>query len=166
MEKIIVLFIILGIIAVLAEIFPVKLIKHAVTQKYQYGRKKFFMSRAEHECYDALMVALGKEYYVFPQVHLSTILDNKIPGQNWNAALRHINQKSVDFVLCDKSYIAPVLTIELDDSSHERKDRIDRDHEVERILKQANLPLLRIINNGRFDPLVIAEQVETALNSK
>lgn len=119
--------------------------------KYLYTRKQFFLTRAEHECYDALVAAVGDQYHVFAQVHLPTILDNKVKGQDWRAALAHINRKSVDFVLCDKAYISPKLAIELDDRSHERPDRQERDREVERILSDAGVPLLRLENKGRFD---------------
>jgi very-short-patch-repair endonuclease len=127
--------------------------------KYRYTRKQFFLTRAEHECYDALIAAVGDKYHVFAQVHLPTILDNKVKGQDWRAALAHINRKSVDFVLCDKAYISPKLAIELDDKSHERPDRQERDREVERILADAGVPLLRIENKGRFDPADLAQRI-------
>lgn len=127
--------------------------------KYRYTRKQFFLTRAEHECYDALVAAVGNKYHVFAQVHLPTILDNKVKGQDWRAALAHINRKSVDFVLCDKAYISPKLAIELDDKSHERPDRQERDREVERILGDAGVPLLRLENKGRFDPQELAQRI-------
>jgi very-short-patch-repair endonuclease len=71
----------------------------------------------------------------------------------------------VDFVLCDRAYIAPKLAIELDDQTHERSDRQDRDHEVERILKTAGVPLLRLINHGRFDPSDLAQKIKAALGN-
>lgn len=112
------------------------------------------------------MSAVGHEYYIFAQVHLPTIVDHKINGQNWRGALAHINQKSVDFVLCDKAYIiAPKLAIELDDRSHERLDRVDRDHEVERILKTAGVLLLRLGNHGKFDSTELAQKIKTALDN-
>ncbi len=132
-------------------------------KKYQYKQKNFFMSRAEHECYNALVVAVGEKYHVFPQVHLPSIIDNKVVGQNWKGAFRHISQKSVDFVLCDKAYISPKLAIELDDRTHERQDRKDRDGEVERVLKNAGLPLLRLENHGRFSTSELLEKINTIL---
>ncbi len=135
--------------------------------KYQYKQKNFFMSRAEHECYDALVIAVGEKYHIFPQVHLPSIVDSKVIGQNWKGAFGHINQKSVDFVLCDKAYISPKLVIELDDKTHERQDRIDRDIEVERILKDAGIPLLRLENNGKFNSSELIQKInETLLNRK
>lgn len=129
-------------------------------RKYEYKRKDFFLTRAEHECYDALVSAVGQEYHVFAQVHLPTIVDNKVVGQNWRGAFRHINEKSVDFVLCDKAYISPKLAIELDDKTHERPDRKERDVEVERILKDAGLPLLRLENHGRFDSNELLQKIK------
>ena len=129
-------------------------------RKYAYTRKNFFISRAEHEFYDALLTAIGQEYLIFAQVHLPTIVDNKVVGQNWRGAFKHINEKSVDFVLCDKAYIAPKLVIELDDRTHERSDRKERDVEVERILKDAGLPLLRINNHGQFSPVELSQKIK------
>ena len=135
-------------------------------RKYQYKRKNFFLTRAEHECFDALMSAVGNDYLIFAQVHLPTLIDNKVVGQNWRAAFRHINGKSVDFVLCDKAYIAPKLAIELDDKSHERPDRQERDIEVERILREAGVPLLRLENKGRFNPSELAQKIKDVLSLK
>ena len=130
---------------------------------YDYKKRDFFMSRAEHECYDALIAAVGKDYYIFPQAHLTSIVDHKIKGQNWRGAFRHIDEKSVDFVLCDKNYIAPKLAIELDDRTHKRLDRKLRDGEVERILNGAGLPLLRLDNHGQFNPSELFQKIKNAL---
>ncbi len=115
--------------------------------KYSYQSKQWFMSKNEHDAFCALMQAVGDEYFIFPQVKLDKILDWKGNGKNAMYAMRHINQKSVDYLLCDKKYLNPRLAIELDDSTHTRPDRIERDHEVERILKDANFPLLRLIHS-------------------
>lgn len=137
--------------------------KFSKTKVYGYKRKEFFMTRAEHELYDTLIQIVGNEYYIFPQVHLSTIVDNKVVGQNWRSAFRHINQKSVDFVLCDKAYISPKLVIELDDRTHQHEDRITRDKEVERILSEAKLPLLRLENSGQFNSQDIIQKINHSL---
>jgi very-short-patch-repair endonuclease len=86
------------------------------------------------------------KYYVFPQIHLSEILDNKIVGQNWKMALRHINQKSIDFLLVRKTDLRPLLGIELDDWSHDSEERKLRDVNVETIFKEAGFPLVRLRN--------------------
>lgn len=115
---------------------------------YHYGRKEFFMNRAEHEFFDVLVDALGDGYYIFPQVHLSAILNHKINGQDWRAAFRRINGKSVDFVICDKDYIKPLVAIELDGRSHNEEAVRQRDETVERIFEDADLKLIRFTNHG------------------
>jgi|SRR3989344_901686 len=126
---------------------------------YEYTRKKFLLTRAEHECYDALVATVGDMYFIFAQVHLPTIVDHKVVGQNWRASFSHISQKSVDFVLCDKKDISPLLAIELDDRSHERPDRIERDHEVARILKEAGVPLYRIKRPDEINRSTLLAQI-------
>lgn len=133
--------------------------------KYSYTKKDFFMSRAEHECYDALIQAVGHDYYIFAQVHLPTIVNHTVKGQSWQGALSHINRKSVDYVLCDKSYISPKLAIELDDKSHQEEDRKIRDQELERILAEAGIPLLRLENHGSFDSTTIQKQIQETLTT-
>jgi|JI10StandDraft_1071094.scaffolds.fasta_scaffold72318_6 hypothetical protein len=113
-------------------------------KKYAYMKKKFLVTKNENDFYHILIRLIGDEYLVFPQVHLASLLDHEIKGQNWKAALSHIQRKSVDFVLCDKVYLNPLLAIELDDSSHERADRMLRDEEVNAIFKEAGMPLLRV----------------------
>lgn len=129
---------------------------------YNYKRKDFLMSKPEHQFFNILVDIMGDKYYVFPQIHLSTLLDNKVVGQNWRGAFRHIDEKSVDFVICDKAYIKPLLAIELDDRTHEREDRKKRDGEVERILNEAGLPLLRFGNNGNFN----REEIKRLISEK
>ena len=92
---------------------------------------------------------------MFPQVHLSALLDHKVKGQDWRIAFRHINGKSVDYVLCDKATLQPVYAIELDDYTHERRDRVARDSEVERMFKVANLPLVRFANKDVSNDAII-----------
>jgi hypothetical protein len=130
-------------------------LKSRQLQKYRFRRKEYFMTKKESDFYKALHNAVGDEYIVFAQVHLSTIVDEKIEGQDWRAARAHIDRKSVDFVLCDKEYISPKLAIELDDLTHEREDRKSRDEIVEGVLAQAGVPLLRIktSEHGPLDEL-------------
>jgi very-short-patch-repair endonuclease len=166
MTSIYILIGIIIVIGVVAGLLKDKFDTQDEKPKYHYKRRNWFLTKAEHEFYDALVKAVGNDYIIFAQVHLPTLLDEKVVGQNWKAAFRHISLKSVDFVLCDKAYISPKLAIELDDKSHERADRVDRDIEVERILKGADMPLLRIQNHGAFNPQDLAQKIRNTLNPR
>jgi len=164
------LFVLAGVVVALVVIVGVLKAKFEgggdEKRKYHYRKRNFFLTRPEHEFFDTLMSAVGNEYLIFAQVHLPTLLDNKVVGQNWRGAFRHISEKSVDFVLCDKAYISPKLAIELDDKTHERPDRMERDVEVERILKEAGIPLLRLENHGHFDSTSLAKMIGSAIEGK
>ena len=122
------------------------------------------MSKIESDFFIKLDRAVSERYYVFPQVHLSALLDHKIKGQEWKYAFSHINGKSVDYVLCDRSTLAPVYVIELDDFTHERSDRIERDSEVERIFQEARLPLVRFKNKDILESEIVQALVDARLS--
>lgn len=118
--------------------------RYQYTKTYQYIKKQHLLRKDEAEFLRILEQIIDNRYYIFPQVHISSIVEHKINGQNWKGALSHIDRKSVDYLVCDKQYLSPILGIELDGSSHSEEDRISRDTVVERVFKDINLPLLRI----------------------
>lgn len=115
---------------------------------YSYTAKQSLMTRTEDEFFLKLERAVSERYYVFPQVHLSSLLNHRVKGQDWSYAFRHINGKSVDYVLCSRETLLPTYAIELDDYTHEQSDRRKRDEEVERIFNEADLPLVRFKNRN------------------
>lgn len=132
--------------------------------QYKYYAKPYVMTSRENECFKTLNEIFSSKWFVVPQVHLSALLDYKVKGQNWNAAFRHINGKSVDFVLIGKESYKVICVIELDDSTHSKPDRIERDAEIERMFKEARIPLARI---GRFESMTkseIAKVITDAIN--
>lgn len=125
---------------------------------YKYSRKKYLMTRAENGFYHRLAKLVDDKYVVFPQVHLASLLGHKIKGQDWRAALSTIQRKSVDFVICESVYLSPLVAIELDDWSHERDDRKERDDFVERVFAEVGLPLIRFAK-----PSVTDEEIRQKL---
>jgi len=128
------------------------------TPLYTYTKKPQLMTGHELGFFKLLTEVAGERYYIFPQIHLSALLNNKVKGQNWRAAFKHINGKSVDYVLCDKVTLSPVYAIELDDASHDVADRQARDQDVERIFQVANLPLIRFRGYQNLTLEAIAER--------
>ena len=145
-------YIILGLV-IFAAILISALGSHRASKKkvfknnvYSYTAKYSLMSKTESDFFVKLERTVNERYYVFPQVHLSAILDHHVKGQEWKYAFSHINGKSVDYVLCSKTTLKPTYAIELDDYTHDKADRHERDREVERIFEAANLPLVRFKN--------------------
>lgn len=159
---ILLILLVLGILAALVNAYFGK----KAYEKYWYERKDSIMTRAESEFFKCLLAVAGTNYHIFPQVHLDAILNFKIKGQSWVGAMHHINQKSVDFVICDLANEKPLVAIELDDRSHEREDRIERDIIVEDILKNAKLPLLRFEYSKAYNLNEISQKVLEALQNQ
>ena len=133
--------------------------------QYNYQTKQCLMTKSEKDFFRMLNSVAGDRYFIFPQVHLSAILDEKIKGQNWKAAFKHINGKSVDYVLCDKQTLKPVYAVELDDNTHTYKNRQERDQEVERMFQGAGVPLVRFINYKSLTEDVISKRFFEAKNT-
>lgn len=159
-------WIIIGVVLLLivAGIRILEFLSRKSKRVYQYEGRDGLMTRAERECYFALITEMGADYCFFPQIHLDSIVTPKDSGKSKLYAHRHINQKSVDFVACDKKLLRPLFAIELDDKTHNLPKRIERDKEVERILHSAGIPLIRIVNRGQFNPKELAQEVQNGIS--
>lgn len=140
--------------------------KEEVACKYRYKIKSRIMTQKEEDSYRRLVRVFEKKFYVIPQVHLGTLFDYKIKGQNWYGAFQHINRKSVDFVLLNKETLKPVCAVELDDYTHEWRHRQERDMEVERIFREAGFPLVRTNNITNMSNMEIVERFAEVINSQ
>lgn len=144
---------------------PASNIETAVRSKYNYQRKKYFMTRSENEFMHVLEQAVGDKYVIFPQVHLDAFLDHKIGRQDWRAALSTIQRKSVDYLLCTRDQYCPVVAIELNGSSHDLPDRYDRDEKVKAIMINAGMPLIRVRRRDVYNVEEIRSGIEEYLGS-
>lgn len=154
---------VLAAAAILPRVFSAAKAQSKYKPQFTYRKKEYLMSERERLCYNALSSAVGAEFYVFPQIHLDCLLEPQAYGRDNLYAFRHINQKSVDFVICDKRF-KTLLAIELDDRTHERSDRVARDSVVSTVLKNAGVPLLRI-QRGDFDVQNLAAGIKAAIDA-
>lgn len=101
------------------------------------------LSPAEASVHHILVALAGKTAICCPKMRLADVV--------FVRDLRHhfghfsaISQRHLDFVLCDRSTLRPLVAIELDDRSHETERRRARDLRLEDILAAAGLPLIRL----------------------
>lgn len=163
----ILLFCFLAITVLAFQVFKVSTqeIKIYYNRGYQYRKRERLLTSNEHHFFNQLLVAIDSKYFVFPQIHLSSLFDHKINGQSWRGALSSIQRKSVDFVLCDKSTLEPIIAIELDDPTHNLPHRKIRDEYVEKIFSRTGLPLLRIGTSANYQANKLLEVIETTIHS-
>lgn len=132
---------------------------------YKYIKKPCIMTRREQDFFLRLDRIFGRKFYIFTQVHLDCLLDHKIQGQNWKAALSVIQKKSVDFVLCDREHLESRVAIELDDSTHDNPVRQKRDKLVEDIFNNSNIALLRLREVGNISDENLVHKIAEAIRN-
>lgn len=112
---------------------------------FPYQLRDDFLSPAEQSFYLVLKTAIGEWALICPKVSLGDLFFAKAgdPGE-YRIYTNKIDRKHVDFLLCDPRTVKPLLGIELDDKSHQRADRQERDQFVEEVFANAKLPLVRV----------------------
>ena len=101
----------------------------------KYRKKAALLTKCEIEYRNALKNVLGDEYLLYPQINLASVI-TKI-GEGGRTELF----RNADFGVFSKEF-EPLVLIEINDASHERKDRIERDKKVNKICRKAGLPLV------------------------
>jgi len=72
----------------------------------------------------------------------------------------------VDFALVKADMLRPVVAIELDDVTHRRADRQERDRLRDNLFEKAGLPLLRFPTAMTYDPRVIQARIDRLLTAR
>lgn len=108
-----------------------------------YRVRDDFLSPAELSYYRVLTTAVSGRAVVLTKVRLADLFF--VPrGDGSTGARNRIAQKHVDFLLCDRDTMRPLVAVELDDRSHERESRQERDRVVDEVFGAAGLPLLHV----------------------
>ena len=113
--------------------------------KYPYLVREDFLSPAELSFYLVIKAAVSEWALICPKVSLGDLFFARSYDQSkFRIYTNKIDRKHVDFLLCDPKTVRPILGIELDDKSHQRAGRQERDEFVEKVFEAANLPLVRV----------------------
>ncbi len=129
--------------------------------------KAQFLSEAEKHFMEALGNAVGKDYCVFAKVRLADVIRpkaNRADGKAWGAAFARIKSKHLDYLLCDPSTLDAVCGVELDDKSHARADRTERDGFLELAMKGAGVPLARFPVRRDYKAADIVKTIKDAIS--
>ena len=112
--------------------------------KPPYFKKKTLLEEKEQVLFHRLIEAMP-EHYIMAQVRLADIVGVK-KCDNWQTWFNKVSRKSVDFVICDKSFVV-LACIELDGETHEQEDRKKADNAKDEALQAAGIPIVRIEAN-------------------
>jgi hypothetical protein len=127
---------------------------------FPYRALPSLVSENEMLFYTALRRAVGTRFTVALKVRLADVITCQ--REAWSMGYgRLIAQKHIDFLVCDPESLRILLALEVDDRSHERPDRRHRDLFVDRALRAAGVPLVRVRAAASYDPRVIAHLLST-----
>lgn len=132
---------------------------------FPYCKANLF-TPAEKKFFSALDKSVGNRFRIFAKVRIAdaiTIPDSLAAKFQGKRAFFKIAAKHFDFVLCDVKTFETLAAIELDDNSHSRRDRKERDVFVDYVCQFAKLPLIRIKASNYYDFALLREKILTTL---
>lgn len=110
---------------------------------YPYHAKGTLLSEAELAFFKILEQAVPEQQMIAPKVRLGDVIG--CSDADWNKGYGpKISAKHLDFVIAERSTSRILAAIELDDKSHNRPDRKERDSFINSALDAAGITLIRI----------------------
>lgn len=136
--------------------FIIYVLKIAITQRkigtgyskhhnncFPYSLQKSLLTNRELEFFSVLKpIAEKYHYYIAVKPRIADFIQVN-ERSNFYYYFNKISAKHVDFLLCDQ-FFRPIIAIELDDLTHMRGDRIERDNFVNDLYKAVDLNILHL----------------------
>lgn len=119
-----------------------------------YQRASFLTQREYKQYFVLKEIADSKNLIVCPKVRLLDIVEPRYGVRNRQALMSKVMSKHVDFVICTADMRIYAI-VELDDSTHLRTDRMQRDAFVDTVLGSVGYPVIHTyaISSDIFDRL-------------
>lgn len=113
---------------------------------YPYQSSGVLFTPAERSFYGVLEQAVGENAKVLGKVRVADVITPRkgLSRSEWQKAFNKISAKHFDYVLCKNSDLSIICAIELDDSSHNSKNRQQRDEFLKGVCEAASVPLIQI----------------------
>lgn len=133
-------------------------------RRYPYQACSSLLSAAELRFFRVLEQVLAGRVRIYAKVRLADLIRVRpgLSGRTFFQAFNAIACKHIDYVLCDDAHRI-LCAIELDDSSHARPERRQRDAFVDAALNAAGIPLLRFPVQARYELRGLRQQLQAVL---
>lgn len=117
-------------------------------------RESIWGSNAEKSIYKAIKDINRDTLIVLPHISLNEIFEAKPDDRYGNSRKKYIKYYHVDFLICEKENLIPLLGIEVDGKHHVNIEQQLSDVFKDEIFKSNNIPLLRIKDSYRLEQIV------------
>jgi hypothetical protein len=124
-------------------------------------RRKSLLSAAELAFYSVLKTAVGDRFVILLKVSVRDLceLTKRASSQS---AFNRIATRQIDFVLCDQTTLAPLVAIELDESTSLPRDLAERDVFMNELFRVIGVALIRHRVQKTYDPDAIERWIDSA----
>jgi hypothetical protein len=156
------------ILAALARLVLLFIKKSPDAGGFPYEPAGSLLSPAERSLFGVMEKVVEHSFVLLPKIRLADVIAVRkgLSASQSQSALNRITSKHVDFVMCRQSDFSITAVIELDDQTHQRKDRMARDQFVDQALAAAGIPVLHVKAQSHYEPRVISDQLAALLRPK
>lgn len=125
-------------------IFSVLVLAFLLRNQSKYQPRGKLLTKTEATSFRFIERQLPSDVRLFAQVRIADVLNvsGRQGSRSWWNKFRRISSKHVDLVIADNDFRI-ICCIEIDDKSHERADRIERDKLVNSAFDEAGVLLFR-----------------------
>lgn len=114
-----------------------------------YNKKDYIFTKTELQFYYQLKELVNEKYTIFSKTRLVDLFEPKKINER-HTYFNKIKAKHIDFIICKKN--GQIVTyIELDDNSHTRSDRQERDVFVDKLFQDLGCKLFRFNVAYKYD---------------
>ena len=125
---------------------------------HRFRARPYLLTRNETAFFRVLATVIGHRYLISCKVRLADIVT--CDEQDWRRGhANRIAQKHIDFVIADIESSRIIAAIELDDRSHDRPDRQERDEFINALFLHLDIRLIRFPAAWRYS----RQSVENAI---
>lgn len=131
-----------------------------------YLKRESLLLEHEQRYFRTLMQVLEGHARVFPKVRLSDFVQPHGVQPEQRAHWMRVQRRCVDFLVCSPNNLSPVLAIDLDTRAKKRRrEQSPGGDVVDKALKTANIPLLRIRATREYEAQEVLHQIRLVLAS-
>lgn len=119
--------------------------------------KKLLLTKNEWSFYKKIKpICDENNLHIISKVRLADLVEVKkeLDYKEKQKYFNKIKNKHIDFVLCNPSNLAVIALVELDDKSHDNKDRAERDEFINKLCESVGYTIIRVHQNDDFETLL------------
>lgn len=119
--------------------------------------KKLLLTKNEWAFYKKIKpICDENNLHIISKVRLADLVEVKkeLEYKEKQKYFNKIKNKHIDFVICNPDNLAVIALVELDDKSHDNKDRAERDEFINKLCESVGYTIIRAHQNDNFETLL------------